>query len=406
VEVRDQVAVKDDELRHFLHELLAHFELDGVFVLSTCNRTEIVLSGPATLSSLGDIAVWLDHRKQVSHFSNPDLAFHLTGEAAVAHLFRVISSMDSLILGEPQITNQVKTAFQMAFQLGTTDTVLNKLFSFAIQAQKRVRTETYLSDGAISVSFAGVELARKIFAHFEQKTVLLVGAGETAELAARHFLEKGIGHFHIANRTPERAQKLAELLEGEVFGLEDLASALDHVDIVITATGSPGFVLTPELLKPVCRARRYQPLLIIDLAIPRDVDPAVERLEGVFLYNLDHLGEMVALNLEKRQGELPKAEAIVRETVEAFEKWMDTHSMSGTIAQLTRHFEQIRVSELSRLKNRLPQEGLAEVEYLTKSMLNKILHDHIRLLKQSEKDNRTRREHLRFFQQLYHLEED
>jgi glutamyl-tRNA reductase len=404
VEIRDQVALSPDEQRFALAEWIKTFEIDGALILSTCNRTEVYISGEDYALALPKIRQWLNDYKNCSYFTDNHITQNKNGYAAVNHFFNVISGMDSQILGEPQITSQIKEAYNLAHDIRATDTQINKMYDHGMHAQKMVRTNTFLSEGAVSISFAGVELARKIFNTFEDKTVLLIGAGETAELAAIHFQDKGISNIRIANRTESKAKDLADKFNGKAYPLSKLNEALDDVDIVISATSSKKFVLSTDILNPVCKKRNYEPIFIIDLAIPRDIDPEVENIDGVFLYNLDNLNEIVEANLEKRKKEIPKAQEIINESIAEFKKWMVTHSMAAVIGRIKKHFDSIRLKELDRLRKRLPDNGIEEIDYLTQSIINKVVHQHIKMLKKSSSDPDKYEEQVELFFKLYEVD--
>ncbi len=406
VDIRECVAFSAEEQKEAIRILLEEFDIEGCMILSTCNRTEIYFCGDGYKSSIPGIRSRLDVLKSTSYFQDDNLTYIISGEELVTHFFKVASGLDSMIIGEPQITGQVKQAYEVARELNSTNTLLNKLYNYALQTEKKVRTDTYLTDGAVSVSFAGVELARKIFTRLEKKNVLLIGAGETAELAALHFREKGIHTLHIANRTESKARELAEKLNGIPFPMEDLEAAFTNIDIVISATASTSFVISEPFAHKIIRGRHLKPLFLIDLAVPRDIDPDIDKLDGVYLYNLDDLQDIVQSNLEKRKAEIPKALKVVEEYTGEFRKWMSTHSVASTINRLKQYFDEIRLSELNRLKKRLPQEGLPEIEYLTQSIMNKVMHQHIKSLKKNASDPKLYQEHIDFVYNLYELDQE
>jgi glutamyl-tRNA reductase len=298
VEIRERVAFNTEEQQESIKILRETFDIDGCMILSTCNRTEVYICGEESIHEIPRIRMWLDEYKRTTYFQNDGLIYIHKGEEAVLHFFRVAAGLDSLVVGEPQITGQVKDAYQAAYELNSTNTLLNKLHNFALQAEKKVRTDTFLTDGAVSVSFAGVELARKIFSRLEDKNVLLIGAGETAELAALHFSEKGVQSFRVVNRTLSRAQELADRFRGTAYGLDQIPEAMQEVDIVISATASEEYVVTLALVESIIRHRYLKPLFLIDLAIPRDIDPNIDKLDGIYLYNIDDLEEIVKTKLE------------------------------------------------------------------------------------------------------------
>ncbi len=405
VEIREAVSFNKDEQAYIYDHLLNEFHLKGLLLLSTCNRTELYLSAELQGDELDDIRRWLRDFKKSDHFVDAQYVYVYQGKEAVHHFFRVISGLDSQLIGEPQITGQVKEAYNLAHETGSSDALLNKLFSFGLEAEKHVRSETFLSDGAVSVSFAGVELARKIFTHLNDKTVLLIGAGETAELAALHFMDKGVGRILIANRTFRRGEELAAKFKGEAFRLDELSRILPQSDIVISATSGTDYIVTREQVEPFIKKRPYRPLFLIDLAVPRDLDPALDELDNVYLYNLNDLSEITRMNLERRKQEIPKALKIIQEHVQAFVEWLSTHASSQIIHRLKNYFEDLRRAELKRLNSRLPEEGKAQIEYLTESLMNKILHQHIRLLKKNIRNPELYEQYLQFLHDLYEIDQ-
>ncbi|TFG96222.1 MAG: glutamyl-tRNA reductase [Calditrichales bacterium] len=406
VALREKVALSETEQRVAIKKILANPAVDGCMIVSTCNRTEVYFSSESHKNEATTIRHILNTIKKCKTYTDDNIVYELHGSDVVQHFFKVISSLDSQIIGEPQITGQVKDGYNLAHELNSTDTLLNKLFNFGLQAEKNVRKETFLSDGAVSVSFAGVELARKIYSDLTDKEVLLIGAGETAELAAVHFLNKGVRKIHITNRTFSKAQTLAKKLNGQAHPLESMDDILRQVDIVISATSSTEFVVTKAMMDPICRERRYRPVFLIDLAIPRDLDPAMDKIDGVFLFNLDDLNEIVQENLEKRAQEIPRAVKIVGEFAKEYGEWNATHSISFVINRLRTHFDTLRNNELDRLKNRLPEAGLKEIDYLTTSIMNKLMHQHIKALKKNVSHPEQYQQHVDFIYNLYELENE
>jgi glutamyl-tRNA reductase len=406
VEIRERVALAESELETVVKGLLGTFAIDGCMAISTCNRTEVYVSGEDFRPEMGGIKEWLDDFKSCQHFTNQQYTYTLHGPDAVRQFYCVVSGLDSQVLGEPQITGQVKESYNQAHQLNATGMVLNKLYEFGLHAQKKIRSETFLTEGAVSVSFTGVELARKIFNKLDDKNVLLIGAGETAELAATHFVERGVESISIANRTAQKARELADRFGGNALGLDELSSALPQVDIVISATSSADYVVTKDMVSPVRKARRNRAIFFIDLAIPRDIDPDVDQLNNVYLYNLDDLNEVVQANIEKRKQEIPRALKIVDDYVLEFDKWLSTHSVGSTIGKLKLYFDGIRKRELDRLGKRLPRDGHEQIDHLTQSIINKIMHQHIKLLKKSAADPVQHEQHVDFVRKLYDLDNE
>ena len=406
VDVREKAALSESEQKKVMEDLISQLELRGCMTLSTCNRTEIYFSDEDPRSKIKDIQNFLDNYKKTDLYSNPEYTYTLFEEDSVKHLFKVMAGMDSQIVGEPQIAGQVKECYEYALQHKTTDTLINKLFNYGMQAQKKVRTNTFLTDGAVSVSFAGVELARRIFSDLSEKQVLMIGAGETAELAAAHFLDKGVASIHIANRTKKKADELAAKFKGRSYSLEELESILEKVDIVISATSSTEYVISLDLMKKISKGRHYRPVFLIDLAIPRDIDPDIVKYDGVFLYNLDDLNEVVRLNLEKREDEIPKAYKIIDQYLSEYKDWMAHHSVGATISRLKDRFEKIRQSELDYVRNKAGDNGFEQFDLLTKSMMNKVMKHHIESLKKSVSDPEEYKKHKEFIHKTFDLDSD
>ena len=345
-------------------------------IVSTCNRVELYVGCDNT-----DVA-----RDAILHFLSdfhgvqPDLlAQHLyakTGPDAVQHLFRVAAGLDSLVMGEPQVFGQVKEAYGVASQMGCTGPLLNRLFHSAFAAGKRVRSETLLSEGAVSVSYAAVALARKIFGALKGRTVLVLGAGEMGKLTALHMRSHGIARLLITSRTAAHAAALAQTIDGTAVPWESLNSALAEADILITATGASTPIVSRTLVEQVMKARRQQPLFIIDIAVPRDVEASAGDLEQVFLYNIDDLQAVVQENISKRSVEASQAEAIVSEEVARFLAWLTSRGALPTVVALRQRFETIRQSELRRLDPKLaglPPEARARVDEITRLIVEKLL---------------------------------
>lgn len=401
VHIREKAVFNDKQQTTLMNKLSKLYRTRGIFVLSTCNRTEIYLCGRKALKYIEDICVWLDNFKKVTIFSNKEIIYIIQGTAAIHHFFRVISSLDSQIIGEPQITGQVKSAYEKAHQLQYTDVFINKMYNFGMQVEKQVRSKTYLADGAVSISFAAVELAKKIFGDLSNTIVLLIGAGETAELAALHFMKRNVSKILVTNRTLKKARLLAAELKGEAIELGHLPQAIEQADIVITATSSENFLVNKKDVEPIARKRDYKPIFLIDLAVPRDIDPEVTDIDGVFLYNLDALKVIVQNNIDQRESEIPKAEKIVEDYVMKYIKWYNTIPMVKTITQLSKYFEEIREQEFERLKNRFPESSLADAEYLSKSLMKKLLHHHIMTLRKSNGNPLRLKQHIDLVGEIY-----
>jgi glutamyl-tRNA reductase len=344
-------------------------------VLSTCNRAEVyaVTESDAAADRIGRFF------SEYHHLEHREMADHLytrSGADAARHLFSVAAGLDSLVVGEPQILGQVKSAYATASDLQFTGPLLNRLFHSSFAVGKRVRSETGLGEGAVSVSYAAIALAKKIFGKLSGLGVLIVGAGEMAKLTAIHLQAQQVRHMTIVSRTFAAAQGLAERLDAKAAAWTDLDQVLATADIVVTATGATEPVLTRARVEDVMRLRRNRPLFIIDIAVPRDVDGAVGDLEQVFLYNIDDLQTIVKENLARRTAELTEAESIVTEEVTRFISWMQSREIIPTVVALRQRFEAIRQSELLRLEPKLaglPPEARARVDEITRLIVEKLL---------------------------------
>jgi len=391
VDIREKVAFSPNSIEKPLRELVS---LDGIvegIIVSTCNRVEIYAT---TRDIAGGIARIRRFMAEYHHLAYDLLEPHLYsyhGEEAIRHVFRVASSLDSMVVGEPQILGQIKTSYGYAAEYKSSGIILNRFLHKAFSVAKRVRTETKIASSAVSVSFAAVELARKIFGNLTDKTVLLIGAGEMCELAARHFLTNGAKGVMVTNRTFERAQKLADEFSGEAIPFDELFLHLHKADIVLTSTGAPHAIITPPDLEEVIKRRRMRPMFLIDIAVPRDIDPAVNEMDAVYLYDMDDLQQVVAANLEGRMQEADKAEAIIAEEIIQFYKWVATLEVTPTIVALRNRFDELRKAELERTLagwKDAPSDAEKRLEALTGAFMNKLLHQPTMVLKKAGQGNR------------------
>ncbi|CAH2032374.1 glutamyl-tRNA reductase [Trichlorobacter ammonificans] len=392
VDIREKVAFSPNSIEEPLRALC---RLEGIvegIIVSTCNRVEIYATTRDIAGGLARLRRFLADYHRIPYDTLEPHLYSYHGEDAIRHVFRVASSLDSMVVGEPQILGQIKTSYGYAAEYKTSGVILNRFLHKAFSVAKRVRTETRIASSAVSVSFAAVELAKKIFGSLAGKTVLLIGAGEMCELAARHFLTNGAKGVLVTNRTFERAQRLAEEFEGEAIPFEELFSHLHRADIVLTSTGATHFIITPTDLEAVIRRRRMQPMFMIDIAVPRDIDPAVNDLDAIYLYDMDDLQQVVAANLEGRRQEADKAEAIIAEEIAQFYKWVATLEVTPTIVALRNRFDELRRTEVERTLlawKDAPPEAARRLDALTAALINKILHHPTSLLKRSGQGNRT-----------------
>ncbi len=387
IELRERIAISRDELPETTRALAAVPGVAECMIVSTCNRVELLASveSPQT-----DLTAFL-HR----HFGlDPALlaphVYQHHDQEAVRHLFRVAASLDSMVVGEPQILGQVKEAFAVARASGTVGGQLEHLLQSAFAAAKKVRSETEIGSNSVSIASVAVELARKIFGSLQGRTVFLVGAGKMSELAARHLVQQGAGAILVTNRTLERARQLAEPFDGRVIPFDQLYEAATEADIVISSTGAPHPIFRREHGQQFMHRRRNRPMFFIDIAVPRDVDPAVNKLDGIFVYDIDDLQAVAASHLAERSREAGDAEALVAAEVERFHQRQRTVNVAPAIVALQRQAEEIRQAELRRIHARigtLTAEQLAAVEALTRGLVNKFLHPPMQALKQAAREN-------------------
>ncbi len=372
IEVRERIVFDAARLPDALAALRALPGLQEALILSTCNRTEIYCAGS---DGDGTLAGWLT----AASGGNLALAaclYRLEGADAVRHVFSVASGLDSLILGEPQILGQLKDAYRAAQQAGTAGLLLNRLFQTAFSVAKRVRSETAVGASAVSVASAGIQLARRIFSGFERHTALLVGAGDMIELTARHLHAQKIGRMIIANRSLGRAQRIAEGLRASAIVLDALDTHLSQADLVICSTARPGHVIGLEAVQAAIAARRHRPMFMLDLAVPRDVDPRVRDLEDVYLYTIDDLRQVVDENLKARQEEATAARRIIDDDVRLFMSALKVRDAVPAIRELRDQAELARAQTLEQARRMLAagHEPEEVIEFLASTLTNRLLH--------------------------------
>ncbi len=391
IETRERLAFESNSIEKPLRGLVTLPDISEGVIVSTCNRVEVyavtrdIAGGIARIKRF--LADW--HNLPFDEVS-PYLYGH-HGDNAIRHVFRVAASLDSLVIGEPQILGQVKAAYGYAAEYGTSGLVLNRFLHKAFSVAKRVRTETFIASSAVSIAFAAVELAKKIFNDLSDKTVLLIGAGEMGELAAKHFFAGGVSGVLVANRTFERGERLAEELGGRAIRFDDLYDHLHKADIILSSTGSPHFIIGPKEVAEVIRRRKQRPMFFIDIAVPRDIAPEVNDLENVYLYNTDDLQGVVESNREQRLKEAAKAEEIVTVEAERFLSWLSSLEVVPTIVALRSRFDEIVRAEVERTlaawKGMSPEHE-KRLEAMTSAMISKLLHTPISVLKHTGQGNR------------------
>jgi glutamyl-tRNA reductase len=387
VEVRERLALPESRLPEACKSLCQQDGIDEGMILSTCNRVELLVrrqNGPENLRRFACQYFHLDPAEYDRYF------YDYRDEDAVRHLFRVTSSLDSMVVGEPQILGQVKEAYAVARAVGAVNSQLDSLLTRAFAVAKRVRTETAVGSSAVSVASVAVELAKKIFGSLNGKHVYLVGAGKMSELAARHLIAHGAASIFVANRTYDRAVQLAKKFSGQAIVFEQLYDTCDKADIVITSTGAPHAIFRREHGELFLSRRRNRPMFFIDIAVPRDVDPGLNKLDGIFVYDIDDLQQAVTSHVADRKKEAERAEAIVALEVQRFQARLQSLDVVPTIVSLQDHLETIRQAEIDRVRGRLgslsPDQELA-VDALTKGIVNKIMHTPISTLKTAARES-------------------
>jgi glutamyl-tRNA reductase len=373
VGVREQLWFSADETRALIPMLKQHAASECVLT-STCNRTELycLLRDDAS----DDNAIWsvLANRKNTDGNVRDSHFYSISSLHAVKHLFRVASGIDSMVVGDVQILNQIKEAFSLAQEIGSVGPVMNRIFTQALHVGKRARTETAIGEGAVSISYAAAELASKIFEDLSRRTALLVGAGETGKLTAQHLTSRNLGNLLLANRTRQRAVELANALSGQVVDFDQLQRHLVDVDIIITAIDGSQYLLSADQLRQTMKQRGNTPLFIIDIGVPRNIDPAANTIENIFLNDIDSLKQIIDKNLEHRLLEVQKVDRIVLDELVKFNSWYQSLQVTPTIQELREQFEAIRSAEVENHRHQFAPDKQETVDLLTKRIVNKILH--------------------------------
>jgi glutamyl-tRNA reductase len=377
VEVRERLAFDAASLPDALKHLRGSSGVHESLILSTCNRVEIVVATDEKENANDRIAGFLQHTKPGYRLDFDRHLYHFEDRDAIRHLFRVASSLDSMVVGEPQILGQLKDAWSLAKEQGVLGQFLDTVLTRAFNVAKRVRTETTIGESAVSVSFAAVELAREIFGSLNGCGVLLIGAGKMSELAARHLHRSGANRIFVTNRTRARAEEMASLFNGTIIDYDAFQSAMPDIDIVIASSGAPHYILTEAQMRQIRAKRKGRPIFLIDIAVPRNIEPSVNTLENVFLYDIDDLGKVVEQNRKGREAEAAAAELIIGEEVDKLVSRLKEREAVPIIVALQDHLERLRQAELQRMRGKLgalsPQQEEA-LEALTKSLMAKIAH--------------------------------
>lgn len=397
--VRERLALPKEHLRPFLSSLHDRAEIGEVFVISTCNRVEIYATTNLDSDDAASLAADAIEQTLIDQ-AGPDIGhvlhqylFRYTSDAAVRHLFRVASSLDSLVVGEAQVLGQVKEAFDLASAAGTLGPLLGRAVEWAFHVAKRVRSETQVGAGSVSVSSVAVELARQIFGNLDRRVVTLLGAGAMGEAAARHLCDAG-SRLIVVNRSPERAQALAAQFQGVARSWDQLLDSMRETDVVIASTGSPDYILTRELLAPIQRKRKGRSLFVIDIAVPRNVDPRINQIDGVYLYDIDDLSKIAGETIRERFREAQMSERIVAEEADAFDAWLDSLQVTPAIVALRNQVRSVLESELDRslhgkLKH-LSEQDRKALEGMLGAAVKKLTHQPTVRLKSAAADGNAR----------------
>ena len=389
VDVREKLAFNGPKLEEGLTKFKELPEVQEAIILSTCNRVELYANVRDAVKASESIKTFLSEFHNINRESLNDALYIYDDIKAVGHIFRVASSLDSMVIGEPQILGQLKDAFELAHKKKTTGILLNRLMKKAISVAKRVRTETRIAENAVSISFAAVELAKKIFTDLSKKVFMLLGAGEMAELAAKHLISNGVKEVIVSNRTYERACELAKEFNGRPVRFDEFIQEMICADIVICSTGASDYVLKKSQMQKVMKERKQRPVFIIDISVPRNIDPETNDLDNVYLYNIDDLQGVVDANRFERQKEAEKAERLVEEEVETFFKWQSSLDSVPTIIALREKAEEIKKEELDKLLSKFPGIGEKEkkaIEYMAAAITNKLIHPPTAALKEDFED--------------------
>jgi glutamyl-tRNA reductase len=385
VDVRESVFLKDDETRKFINDIKGKILKEGL-VISTCNRTEVYGLPSDTGITSQDIQNFLLEYKSKKVLSG-EFFQHFVSSAAIEHLFSVTAGIDSMLIGDNQIFKQVKESFEIADEMHFTGFLMKRVFDAAIRVGKRAITETEISEGAVTVSYAAVQLIEKIFSTLNKKSALIIGTGETGEIAAKHLRDRGIGRLALTNRTFEKAERLAKELNTAVFPFDSFKEHLHKFDIIVSATSSGGLIISKADVENAMKKRNYASMVIMDIAVPRDIDPSSADIDYVFYHDIDSLNIIVEQNLEKRKTEIPKVKAIIDEEVTGFFNWYNSLEATPTIKTLRDHFEMVRSEEVEKNINKFSEEDREKLDIITKRIINKLLHHPTVELKKNNETN-------------------
>jgi len=384
IELRERLAVAEADIPTSLQGMISQPSIREASLLSTCNRVEVTMVTHDPDAAIAVVHEWFAHKADMDLDLVREHLYSYTTDDAISHLFSVASGLDSLVLGEPQIFGQVKTSYEQALAAGSAGHILHRLYQSTFAAAKRARSETGIGKQAVNISSCAVELAKRIFGDLSGKTVMLIGAGEMAELAARHLRGNGCTSILVANRTLERAKKLAVEFEGHALTLEDLPEYLDSADIIVSSTGASTYVLLPDVVEKAIKKRAMKPIFLVDIAVPRDIDPRIGDIDGAYLYDIDDLQQVVQGNQEQREKESEQARALLKEEAQALLAWLKSLESVPLIRAIQEQAEQMRREELEkagRYMKGLSDEQNEMVERFSRALMKRFMHPTLRTLK-------------------------
>lgn len=405
VELRECIAFSPEETAIGLGRLKSNPHINEIMIISTCNRVEVLMTAEDITPAIYAAKLFISEFKNFPLDKFDDALYIYEGNMAVRHIFMVASSLDSMMVGETQILGQIKAAYKTATAYSSSGAILNRLLHKTFSVAKRVRTETGIGDHAVSISYAAIELAKKIFGSLEDKTGLLIGAGEMAEMAVEYLVKHKVKKIIIANRTFERAVELAVKFKGDAIRFEETSDYLKVADIVVSSTGSPGYVVLKKQVKEIMPGRKNRPIFFIDIAVPRDIDPEINRINNAYVYDIDDLKGVINENIDDRKKEAVKGERIVDEAVIQFNKWHENLAVVPTIIELRKKIEFVAKSELRKTVNtigHLSDKDCEALDRMVGSIINKVLHEPTMLLKNTE-SHRNKSAYLDLIQKLFNL---
>ncbi len=385
IEMRESLYLSEDEIRQFVPILKKTILSEG-FILSTCNRTEIfgVPNNPDFSSE--DLRLKLQEFKNVNNCTKNNFN-HFFSCSAIRHIFKVAAGLDSLMIGDSQILSQIKASFILAQELEFNSTIMNRIFDATLKVGKHAISNTNIGEGAVTISYAAVQLIQKIYSNLKNKNILIIGAGETSELALTHIVDKGAEKITVTNRTFEKAKIISEKHKTKILKFHDFRNQLQLFDVIISATSSPEPIVTFADMKKAISKRKGAPIVVLDIAIPRDFDETVNNIDNVFYNDIDSLKTIVEINLKKRQQEIPKVEKIIEDEMVLLFNWYNTLNIVPTIKSLHNYFETFRLDELSKIKNKVSEKDFEKISNMTRRLIGRILHNPTITLREFAENN-------------------